>query len=819
MNFKNEINQKVEELEARLRELNSERKELLLELRSLRQHDDVLPAIVGTPLDLGTPNSPNEKIDLFLKLFRCREDVYPRYWESKKKKGYSPVCSNEWVQGICNKPKVKCSDCNNRSFVLFSGEVAKKHLQGMELIGSYSITKEGKCVFLVADFDKTTWKEDIVAYKKAAREIGVEIYLERSKSGNGGHAWIFFETFTPAYLARQLGTIILTLASAYRPKLSLGSYDRFFPNQDTVPKGGFGNLIALPLFKTTRDLGNSLFIDENFNPVEDQWKFLSDVRMLSCDDLDVLLLKNLPKENITDIDFEDEEILNAEKSIDVIFSKTKRDTFTDEINFKIGGQIKIDIEGLPSSLISALKRTATFANPEFFKLQKMRFSTWKTPRYIFCGEYENKQLIIPRGNLDSCIDLVEEMGGTVNIIDERPKFKRIKVKFVGKLRPDQIKAVKEISKHEFGVLVAPPGVGKTVMGCQLIAKRKLSTLVLVHRKPLMEQWIERIKEFLDIDPKEIGSYGGSRKKPKGKIDIAMLQTVSNLEDSVEFLSNYGQIIIDECHHIPALSFEAVLKKIPAKYCVGLTATPYRKDGHQAILHMQCGPIRHEMEEYGAKDLKKQVIIKETSLYIPHEFSGQIPIHEIWKQLINDEARNEMIVDDIIECIGDNSYPLIVSDRKEHIANLDKVISMKLDGNNEKEVKGLTLVGDMGVKARREVMKEIDDCVSNNKRFYILATGAFIGEGVDLPILDRLILAMPISFKGRLKQYTGRIHRPFDGKKEVRIYDYLDPNLGLTISMFKKRLRVYKEMDYEIKSSVGNKVNQLVYQRDLFSEFK
>ena len=726
------------------------------------------------------------------------------------------VCSNEWVPGLCNKPKVKCSDCSGRSFVSFSEVVAKKHLQGLELIGSYSITNEGKCVFLVADFDKSTWKEDIVAYKMAAREIGVEVYLERSKSGNGGHAWIFFDDLVPAYLARQLGTIILTLASAHRPNLSLGSYDRFFPNQDTVPKGGFGNLIALPLHKTHRDAGNSLFVDSDLNQITDQWKYLANVKLLSFDDIDILLLKNLPKENLTNIDFEDEEILNAEKSIDVIFNKTRREDFSGEIVFKLGGQIAIDIELLPTSIISSFKRTATFANPEFFKLQKMRFSTWKTPRYIFCGDYENNQLVIPRGNLDSCIELAEEVGADVKIVDERPKFKRIKVKFTGELRKDQKKAVKEVSKHEFGVLVAPPGVGKTVMGCQIIAKRKLPTLILVHRKPLMEQWIERIKEFMDIDPKEIGSYGGSKKKPKGKIDIAMLQTLSNLEDSDEFLSQYGQIIIDECHHIPAFSFEAVLKKIPAKYYLGLTATPYRKDGHQAILHMQCGPIRYEMEEFGTKDLNKQVIIKETSLWIPHEFSGQIPIHEIWNQLINDEARNDMIVDDVISCISEQTYPLIVSDRKEHIENLSKAIAQKV---NDDDVEHLVLIGDMGVKARREVMQKIDECISNKKKFYLLATGAFIGEGVDLPMLDRLILAMPISFKGRLKQYAGRIHRPYDGKKNVRIYDYLDPNLGLTISMFKKRLKVYKEMDYEVESTVGSKVNQLVYQRDLFSSFK
>lgn len=410
-----------------------------------------------------------------------------------------------------------------------------------------------------------------------------------------------------------------------------------------------------------------------------------------------------------------------------------------------------------------------------------------------CCELKDDKLILPRGTLDKCIEVFDRTGVKVSVTDQRPKPKRLKVKFIGELRKDQKKAVKEVNKNEFGVLVAPPGVGKTVMGCNLIAKRKVPTLILVHRKPLMDQWLSKISEFLDVDSKEIGSYGGSKKKLKGKVDVAMLQTLNNLEDSDEFLSQYGQIIIDECHHIPAFSFENVLKKISSKYFLGLTATPVRKDGLQNILYMQCGPIRYEMEEFGAKDLVKKALIRETNFHVKNLMPESMAIHEIWEQLILDKSRNNLLARDILLSLKNDRFPLLITDRKEHLAILSKLVRSRI----KDKFPGFILMGELKKKERQAIFEKINSCVEKKEPFYILSTGSFIGEGIDIPILDTLILGMPISFKGRMKQYVGRIHRPFEGKKDVMIYDYLDPNTSLTISMFKKRISSYKNMNYVI----------------------
>lgn len=363
--------------------------------------------------------------------------------------------------------------------------------------------------------------------------------IERSRSGNGAHAWIFFAEEVQAFKARQLGSLILSLSSLQRPLLSLESYDRFFPSQDIVPKGGFGNLIALPLQKKARDKGNSIFVDSHMQPISHQWEYLANVCRLTPMDVEIILNRHLSMPKLLESEVDDIDLSTAEAVMDVVVSKSSEEEFDGVIDIELSNQLSIDTRGLPSKVFSALKRSATLANPEFFKLQNMRRSTWKTPRYIFCGETRDKCLILPRGNLDFCKNLAGEIGAEVSLHDVRPKVKRKKFRFLGELRPDQKKAVKEMCKHEYGVLVAPPGVGKTVMGCYIISKRKLSTLILVHKKPLMDQWIDQIQKFIDIDPKEIGSYGGTRKKPKGKIDVAMLQALGNLQDSTEFLSQYG----------------------------------------------------------------------------------------------------------------------------------------------------------------------------------------------------------------------------------------------------------------------------------------
>lgn len=793
-------------IQERLNELEKEKSLLQNELHLIKEQN-----LETKQLSVESfPLTSKQKVSLFLKLFRCRQDIYPKLWENPKTgaKGYSPACNNEWRSGICEKPNVKCSECLNQSFPYLDDLVAQMHLEGKHTIGSYAIRKDDTCTFLATDFDKSTWKEDVFAFKNAGLELGIEMSVERSRSGNGAHAWIFFNESVSAKLARQLGTLIMSKAAHNRHTLSLESYDRFFPNQDYLPKGGFGNLIALPLQKVSRESGNSIFIDESFCAYENQWAYLSLVKRYSVQEIKSIVDKYILPNKMLIHQSSDEDMQIAEKMIRVSGEELPKLKEVDTIEIEWSNRLKINTKFLPGKLIRAFESNATFANPKFFELQRLRMSTWKTPRFIFCGEYENELLYLPRGVLEDCRRIAEKAGVHIRLIDKRISLERFNLQFLGKLKEEQELAVSVLEKHDLGVLVAPPGVGKTVIACSLVAKRKVSTLILVHRTQLVEQWKSQLCMFLNMEPDKIGVYGGSSKKLKGLIDIAMIQSLSKLKDS-DIYSKYEQIIIDECHHIPAVSFELVLNQFPARYVLGLTATPYRKDGHQTIIYMQCGPLRHQIEEKTESDLIKKVFIKETSFQMPSHFGIQPEIHNVWEQLVSDSSRLNLIARDVCNVLKAGRFPLILSERKEHLYLLaDAIKKMDIEFNRNE----FLLVGEMGKKARKKVLDAIRESLKNSIPTYILSTGALIGEGFDLPELDTLFLAMPVSFKGKVIQYAGRLHRLHPGKKEVNIYDYLDKFSGLTISMLKKRILTYEKMGYTIISENSNKASQMIAKK-------
>ena len=780
----------------RLRELELERQRVQAQLRALSAGPtlfQLVPASLGAPVCGQAPVSSDDKIALFLSLFRCRPDVYAKLWENQSTgaKGYVPAVLPEWWGKVGKKAGKGYDTLPPTAFLPLDETAAREHLEGKQTIGTYAIRRDDTCTFLAADFDEDHWVQDARAFAEAAKEWGIDAPLERSRSGNGGHVWIFFDGPVAARSARRLGTLILARAAAGRSQMRLHSYDRFFPNQDTLPKGGFGNLIALPLQKVPRAQGNSVFVDDQLQLFTDPWVHLASIRRLSPGDLESLLTRFDAPVEVAPQDRGVADIRHAERVLDMGLDSKRPLEFEGKVQVGLGSGITIKLDAAyPPGLISAFKRTATLANPTFFERQRLRFSTWKTPRYIFCGENLGSDLWLPRGCLDDCLAWMAEAGAEVVMTDARSKGARVALRFLGELDAVQKKALQAIVPHEAGVLVAPPGIGKTVVGCALVARRKVNTLILVHRAPLAEQWRSRLGEFLGLKPKEVGILGGQRRRLTGKVDLVMIQSLAKLDPADPIFTSYGQVIVDECHHIPALSFEAVLKRFTSRYVVGLTATPFRRDGLQKMLFMQCGPLRHEIPAGTGGETKRVVHFRESYFHMTEAFGPQPPLHQVWEALTADVTRNELISADVAAALAAGRFPLVLSERREHLQRLKARMEALAP-----QAQAFVLVGQMGKKERKKVLEDIDALVAAGGRPYLLATGSFVGEGFDLPALDTLFLAMPVAFKGKLIQYAGRLHRAHPGKVRVEIYDYVDTQLALTMSMVRKRQKTYKAMGY------------------------
>ncbi|HEX5055766.1 MAG TPA: DEAD/DEAH box helicase family protein [Gammaproteobacteria bacterium] len=800
------MNGKILALKQRLKKLDQERAQIVDELEQLEQKQ-----ITHKPGDSAeiNQNSPSKiKIQLFRNLFRGREDVYPKRWENSKtgKTGYSPACNNEWVKEVCNKPRIKCSDCPNQAFIPVSDSVIRNHLAGAGsdstgfasaqhdfTIGVYPLLQDEHCWFLAVDFDKASWQRDITAFLKTCNEKGVPTSIERSRSGNGGHAWIFFSEPILAADARKLGSYLLTETMQHNPELGFDSYDRLFPNQDTMPSGGFGNLIALPLQQGPRQQGNSVFVDQDFEPYSDQWAYLSSAKRLSRSQI-MKLIGDLNEE----LGFE----TSFEAPLDQPWKtfppkNNNRNSFTCDlpkrINIVLDNQLYIEQQALPPPLRNKLKRLAAFPNPEFYQTQAMRLSTFNKPRIIGCAEDFPHHLGLPRGCLERLIQLFQELEIEPCIQDQRLDSDPIQTEFQGTLNHKQKQALDALSKYDTGVLAATTGFGKTVVALNMIARRKASTLILVHRRQLLEQWMAQLPVFLDIDPKQIGQIGGGRRDPTGIIDVAIIQSLYQRNVVDECVANYGHIIVDECHHLSAYSFEAVIKQCKAKYILGLTATATRKDGHHPIIFMQCGPIRFQVDakqQASERPFNHHVIPRFTSFRIPCEFlrnQKKTGIQDVYKSMIQDNARNDLILSDVMSALKRGRSPIVLTERKEHVLLLSEKI-----GKFCKTV--IVLHGGMGARKRKEELNKLLS-ISDKEERIIIATGRYLGEGFDDPRLDTLFLTMPISWKGTLAQYAGRLHRTHDNKTEVIIYDYVDVEVPMLIKMANKRRTGYKNLGY------------------------
>jgi superfamily II DNA or RNA helicase len=792
-------------------------------------HDDE-PTDTGSFSDVNNASDAISKIKLFMSLFKGRNDVYAKKWENKKKatSGYSPVCLNQWQIGLCGKPKTPCSKCTHQLYAVLDEHVIESHLRGSIVAGIYPMLPDETCHFLAMDFDDAGWQDDVTTVRAVCAEFDIPVAVERSQSGNGGHLWFFFENRLPAALARKFGAAILTFSMNKRHEIDFKSYDRLFPSQDTMPKGGFGNLIALPFQKSARKNHNSEFINESLESHSDQWAFLSSIRKISKDRIEDLIQKLCHDHELGVLKIDEEETHKPWETHSVSLQKSD---FPKQIEIVKANMLFIPKNNISQRALNRLKRLASFKNPMFYQQQAMHLSTYGHPRIISCADETKEYLCLPRGCETDLFAELTQYGIDVHLIDKTYCGKKIDVAFNGHLRDEQPLALKQLLNHDTGILSGTTAFGKTIVAIQLIAKRKVNTLILVDRISLLKQWRERLSDFLIINetlpemattsgkkrgrkkkPSVIGQLGAGKKALSGIVDIAIMQSLSRRGEVKNFVKDYGMVIADECHHASAFSYESILKTTNARYIYGLTATPTRKDGHHPILFMQCGPIRYR--DNAKKQAEKRpfdhyILPRFTSLRIPlNSDEKDVSIQELYAEVVDNETRNQQIVEDVLESYKRGRNCLVLTLRTAHVELLVKKLK-------EEVPDVVMLMGGMGPKTTRAIFKHITDTPAD-KNLILVATGSFIGEGFDEPRLDTLFLAMPISWKGTLQQYAGRLHRLFANKQEVRIYDYVDIHVRMLERMYQKRLTGYGSMGYKAKSDdIMSASLDIIFDKDSF----
>ena len=632
------------------------------------------------------------------------------------------------------------------------------------------------------------------------KNLDVDAAVERSRSGRGAHLWIFFKEMVPARLARRFGFALLEKGAESVNLKSFKYYDRMIPTQDVLPEGGLGNVIALPLQGMALKSGNSAFIDENWNAYEDQLNVLAGTRRLTRQGIEDYLslwysTGSTSEDNGTDAPWDKNSEIEAGSVKGVV-------------RIVLADRIYIDSTGMSNKTKRQLRRMATFSNKQYFQNQAMDMPNYDESRFIYLGSDEGKYIVLPRGLREEILKKFDNAGISYKIEDKRTKGQELNISFRGELRESQIPAVETMLENETGILHAATAFGKTVVCCDMIARRGISTLILVDRADLMNQWIKRLEEFLDIDEELpeyqtktgrtrkrkslIGNLQGAHDTLTGIVDVAMIRSLKKKDGFHPKLKEYAQVYFDECHHAASDSAIEVLQEINAKYVYGVTATPKRGDGKEKINEFLLGPIRYR---FTAKDRAEEQNINHlvyprfTRTVKPHHLSKTPYGNDAYELIRNNDVRDEQIIRDVADCVQAGRTPVVLTKYVDHAKKLSERLKTYAD-------RLILLTGANGTKARRAQVEELNK-VDDSDSLILVGTGSLLGEGFDFPRLDTLFMATPVSGENVVEQYVGRLNRDYDGKENVIVYDYVDSHIPKFDKMYSARLKAYKKIGYEL----------------------